>query len=80
MKKSNYLYIRRKISERQAKGFHDWDDDLYIINSLIEEYSTSYEDFIMSVYRRTIRNWDEVIDDEPEDRRPFYKTEESYEQ
>ena len=72
MKWTNYLYITRAIQKRQSQGLHDWDDDLAIINDMLKTYSTSYEDLIMSIYRHTIKNWDEIKDKEPEDRRPFY--------
>lgn len=72
MKWTNYVYINKTIKRRQEQGLHDWDDDLAIINGLIEEYSTTMEDQIMSIYRRTVKNWDAVVDKEPEDRRPMF--------
>lgn len=72
MKWDNYLYITRAILKRQKQGLHDWDDDLVIINDMLKEYSTTMEDQIMSIYRRTIKNWDEIKDEEAEDRRPYF--------
>ena len=62
MKKSNYIYLRRIIQKHQEEGSHDWDDDLNIINNLIKEYGTSYEDMIMGIYRSVERNWNEIRD------------------
>lgn len=72
MKLSNYSYITRNIKKRQEMGDHDWDDDLVIINNLLKEYGTTMEDQIMSIYRRTINNWDAFVDKDPEDRRHMF--------
>ena len=63
MKFSNYMTIRRIIEKRQEQGFNDWDDDLEIINVLVGELGTTYEDFIMSIYRKVVRTWDQAEDD-----------------
>lgn len=61
MKKQNIDYINQvKFRHRQQTGSTDWDDDYIIIRDLVKEYGTSMEDLIMSVYRKTIRNWNKV--------------------
>lgn len=63
MKFSNYMTIRRIIEKRQEQGFNDWDDDLEIINGLVGKLGTTYEDLIMSIYRKVVMTWDKAEDD-----------------
>lgn len=61
MKRQNIEYIcNAKHKHKQLTGTNDWDDDYKIINDLVKEYGTSMEDLIMSIYRKTIRNWNKI--------------------
>lgn len=61
MKRQNVEYICNvKYRHKCLTGSNDWDDDYKIINDLVKEYGTGMEDLIMSIYRKTIRNWNKV--------------------
>jgi hypothetical protein len=61
MKRQNVEYICNvKYRHKKLTGSNDWDDDYKIINDLVKEYGTGMEDLIMSIYRKTVRNWNKV--------------------